>query len=221
MKKCKRCGQTKPLSEYYPSPTGADGKQSICRTCDHERCREWRLKDLKAARRYARERTRGRIQKPRPPQYYENQRVRALKRYHADKSGPFARGAIRDATRRGGLWACNQLKTRCNTGPMLFRPPHCPWCGGTSPYPIEAHHYLGYEPKYWVWGTVWVCRPCHRQIDVMAREAQLDGLLPIEGFKRFLREHGVQARNKVRKSHQAPSATGYNGVNVSGENHAA
>lgn len=48
----------------------------------------------------------------------------------------------------------------------LVPPKRCDWCGNT-PAPtyngsrsIEAHHYKGYEQKYW-FDVIWLCPNCH------------------------------------------------------------
>jgi hypothetical protein len=58
VKRCGRCGQTKPVSEFYVNRTRKDGRQSICKQCrsaaakdpdyrarDNERARQRRLED--------------------------------------------------------------------------------------------------------------------------------------------------------------------------------
>jgi len=37
MKPCKKCGETKPLTEYYKLPSGKDGFMVRCKSCDNER----------------------------------------------------------------------------------------------------------------------------------------------------------------------------------------
>lgn len=44
-KRCKTCGDVKPLEDYYKKPTNKDGRQGSCRDCEKERRRL--LKDNK------------------------------------------------------------------------------------------------------------------------------------------------------------------------------
>lgn len=41
-KHCSKCGQTKAAQEFYPNPSGADGRRSYCRSCGNVAARAWR-----------------------------------------------------------------------------------------------------------------------------------------------------------------------------------
>lgn len=41
-KRCTKCGETKPLSEFYQQKTGKDGRQAHCKDCDKKRCHQYR-----------------------------------------------------------------------------------------------------------------------------------------------------------------------------------
>ena len=41
-KACTTCGETLPLSDFYPSKTGRYGRESKCRACKVEYKRAWR-----------------------------------------------------------------------------------------------------------------------------------------------------------------------------------
>lgn len=51
----------------------------------------------------------------------------------------------------------------------IIRPDYCEMCGkkdwGEKRSMIEAHHYLGYEPKNWL-SVQWLCTDCHKGCDV-------------------------------------------------------
>ena len=41
MKTCKRCGESKPLTEFYANPTGRQGTRPECKTCTNSRRKRW------------------------------------------------------------------------------------------------------------------------------------------------------------------------------------
>jgi len=41
MKTCKRCGETRPLVEFYPDPRRKDGLRSQCKPCNIARATKW------------------------------------------------------------------------------------------------------------------------------------------------------------------------------------
>lgn len=41
MKKCKKCGETKPLEEFYKCTTNKDGHKGYCKVCQSAISRDW------------------------------------------------------------------------------------------------------------------------------------------------------------------------------------
>jgi len=195
-KRCARCSLLKPLSEFHRYRKGSEARQSRCKVCDNAWAEERRLSDLKTSRRKKRLRYRPHASKPLSPDEIERRRLQSRRGYYSRKPQHTAHALVKSAVRRGEKWAWNILQKRTYNGPMMFRPPHCPWCGQARPN--EAHHYRGYDPENRLWGTIWVCQTCHRDIGVLMREALLDHLPAIEGFKRFLREHGIRPPKIIR-----------------------
>ena len=211
MKQCPNCNQTKSLEEFYCQKASKDGHQSWCKACHGQSYRRWRKRNLKKARRDTRIRCRGRYPHSKSAEQLARNRILARGWSQASKEGSAARDAVKNAVRRGEKWASNRLQTRKNNAPLLFRPPCCPWCGRREPTErIEAHHYDGYERQKALTGIIWVCRLCHREIDVLCHEAVLDHQPAIEGFKRFLREHGVLMHKRIGGHPQRLPAGGYN-----------
>jgi hypothetical protein len=56
-------------------------------------------------------------------------------------------------------WHAKVTVARAVAKGVLVKPDHCPSCG--EPRPIEAHHTMGYERRYWL-VVVWRCRSCHK-----------------------------------------------------------
>lgn len=48
MKKCTKCKELKPLSDYYNRKKALDGKNSHCKTCEHKEIYEWRKQNPEA-----------------------------------------------------------------------------------------------------------------------------------------------------------------------------
>lgn len=52
----------------------------------------------------------------------------------------------------------------------LIKPKNCKKCGikdwGEKRSMIEAHHYKGYEPEFWL-VVEWLCTNCHKEADVL------------------------------------------------------
>ena len=42
LKTCKKCAETKPVSEFYKAQTGKDGLRGDCRSCSREVTRRWK-----------------------------------------------------------------------------------------------------------------------------------------------------------------------------------
>ena len=40
-KKCTKCGEIKPISEYYKRPNGFLGVRNDCKSCHNEKSRQW------------------------------------------------------------------------------------------------------------------------------------------------------------------------------------
>jgi len=45
MKQCCRCGETKPVSEYYKDKSISDGLQCHCKHCDAKKLKQWRAEN--------------------------------------------------------------------------------------------------------------------------------------------------------------------------------
>jgi hypothetical protein len=61
----------------------------------------------------------------------------------------------------------------------LVREP-CHWCGGEK---VEAHHYLSYEPEFWL-DVLWLCREHH--LEAHRGPDLIDGFLAIRDRLREL-----------------------------------
>lgn len=147
-KDCKLCGAT-----YKPK----GGYSFYCKSCRILKKKEWRKKykhglaGMAAKKRWNRsERAREAYKRYRSkPQYKKYSK----KRYHSqDENKKKAHYYIQNAIRDG----------------KLKRPSRCEKCKrkdwGIGRTMIEAHHYLGYEPQFWL-SVQWLCTDCHKEVD--------------------------------------------------------
>ena len=91
MKKCFKCGETKPLSEFYKHPEMKDGRVNKCKPCNKKDVSDNRLAKIDYYREYDRER--GSRQSPEYRKEY-------MRRYPGKHK---AHGIVRRAIRAGNL----------------------------------------------------------------------------------------------------------------------
>lgn len=89
MKTCFRCGQTKPLTEFYEHPRMADGRLNKCKECARRDVRARRSETIEARREYDRRRFQEQPQR-------RDRRLLEPEKVHA-------RRAVTEALKRGTL----------------------------------------------------------------------------------------------------------------------
>lgn len=136
MKKCKTCGQEKPISEYYKkgiSKKGIQLYQSNCKKCSREIYKNWAIVNH------------DRFNKTRRKWAKRNRaKLAAMKARHRKKHP--------DKTKARNAITMKLAKNRLTPKP-------CATCGvrPTAAYPTEAHH-PDYSKPFEV---VWLCRKHH------------------------------------------------------------
>lgn len=63
-KRCPRCGETKPVSEYHKDKGASDGLYGYCKECNKAKARAWTAANPEKAREQAKKRTRERRNRP-------------------------------------------------------------------------------------------------------------------------------------------------------------
>lgn len=122
MKKCFKCGQQKPLTEFYPHPQMADGYLGKCKSCAKTDAASHRQKNLELVRAY--DRARGKLP------HRIKLMTETTKRWREEHPGRSAAHSIAQRTHRKA--------PRC-----------CQLCGGDRK--LERHH-PDYElPTLIVW----------------------------------------------------------------------
>lgn len=172
-KRCSKCKETKPISEFYKRSDSRDGYRNACKACDLKYSRTEKGKAIqkryrqsgkgKAAYRKVQDRYRqsekGKaIQK----RYQKSEKFKtAQKRYEQSEKGKKARSKqikrfkIRHPEQSK---AHEAVKNAIKTG-RLPRPDSltCHYCPARAK---QYHHYKGYEPEHWL-DVVPVCIKCH------------------------------------------------------------
>lgn len=141
-KKCSKCGQTLPISEFNWSNKSAGIRQSTCRECFRKYNR----------RRYLMKRGTIKENVSRYKTMYPDRILKtrlATNAKHPTKQN--ARKCVEAAITSGDL----------------TRPSVCSGCGCSSKeHRIEAHHH-DYSKTL---SVIWLCTPCHRRMDAQRRK---------------------------------------------------
>lgn len=145
IKTCFRCGQLKPLADFYVHKQMKEGVLGKCKECTRRDVKEHRKKNVERIREYDRWRGRTEKRKSRVREYHKTkyrERARAVKAAWA-KRNPEKRKAqqkVANALKSGRL-----KKTPCET------------CGKEK---VEAHHPDYTKPFH----IIWLCRSCHAEL---------------------------------------------------------
>lgn len=139
-KLCGRCGETKPLTEFYRDRSKRSGLSSGCKPCCADKRDEWRAKN--------------------PERHREHYLAEAKRHYHNNREYHAEKNRRRRETRRDAIWLVDWLK-RCRVrgldtddqtreyAAILIKDP-CAYCGKQPAYGIDhivpiiqggAHHW--------------------------------------------------------------------------------
>lgn len=147
-KKCFKCGQVKPLSQFYRHAQMGDGHLNKCKTCTKSDVAIHRGKNLDRIQEY--DRQRGQL---------ERRKAANRKRYKertstvAGKKQEYARSKEwRD--RNWKKRAVHNLVSKALERGRIIRPIQCERCGAEKP---DAHHEDYNKP----FEITWLCKPCH------------------------------------------------------------
>lgn len=140
-KKCLKCEQTKPLSDFYRHAQMADGHLNKCKDCACKDVRQHRLDNPEKVRAYDNKRAK-------LPHRREARRVYGESYAESEPEKRAAHHAVGRAIR---------------DGKMDKKP--CAFCGETDG--LEAHHHDYAKPL----DVTWMCRPCHRRFHALERMA--------------------------------------------------
>ena len=139
-KRCRDCGEKKPLGEFYRQPSTNDGHMGRCKVCTRARVAAHRAAHLDEIRAYDRRRA----NEPHRRVHIAHTVAAWRQRFPAHAR---AQSAMNNAVRDGRL----QRATACQV------------C--QTPGRVEAHHHDYTQPL----DVLWVCKPCHWHADDVRR----------------------------------------------------
>lgn len=131
---CRKCGESKPMSEYYKHKEMFDGHLNICKECTKKRVSVHRENNIERIREYDRER--GKL-----PHRIANNIKNTRNHRKTIKGYNAAHLATARALRNG----------------TITKPKICSWCKKEHSQ-IESHH-PDYKKKLLI---VWLCSACHK-----------------------------------------------------------
>jgi hypothetical protein len=134
MKTCKRCGESKELSEFYKHSRMADGHLSFCRSCT--------IKRIKTERR------------ANPEKHSERERAR----YVGDRRDKMLADAAERAKKTPEKRTAHYAVNNAVRDGRLLKPSACSRCGREG-VRLEGHHDDYSKPL----DVVWMCCRCHRR----------------------------------------------------------
>ncbi len=154
MKKCFKCGQEKPIEEYYKHPQMRDGRLGKCKDCTKKENRGNRQSKIEYYKKY----DRWRASLP--------HRVKARKDYLETEKGRLI------LTKSQKNWLKNSLHKRSAShcignavrDKKIIKPAYCSLCKMEKPR-IEGHHWDYSKPLQ----VIWLCTQCHQFIHSLIR----------------------------------------------------
>ncbi|RPI52563.1 MAG: hypothetical protein EHM49_00460 [Deltaproteobacteria bacterium] len=146
-KKCFKCGEVKPISEFYVHKQMKDGHLGKCKECTKKYVHDYREQNLDKVRAYDRERA------------TLPHRVEARKKYAQTPEGKeICNNAKRKWTKKNPLkkLASQMVDNAIRDGRLQRQP--CERCGSTVR--VHGHHDDYYKPLE----VRWLCPKCHREL---------------------------------------------------------
>jgi len=154
VKICRRCGQNKPLNEFYPHSQMADGHLNICKECTIERVKKYERKNKPIIIKKDRERFRNLTGERRANRRRINHKWRKT---HPNETFGFYQKWIRKNPEK--VKAHNALSNAVRDG-KIKKSKICKMCG--SQRLLHGHH-ESYKKQDWL-NVTWVCYICHRKL---------------------------------------------------------
>lgn len=157
MKKCKKCGEEKPLDGFYKNASHSSGYTARCRSCICAEAAAHRLEHVEAhrARDKARSKDPNRVAANRAYSVSERRRVqRKLYEQSPDGAAKIRAQEARYAAKNPGkISARAKARYHAAVGNIERRP--CESCGETKG--VQAHHHDYSKPL----DVEWLCDVCH------------------------------------------------------------
>lgn len=164
-KRCFKCGETKPLSDFYKHPRMADGHVNKCKECNKKDVRENRVDKIDYYTEYDKERNkqRGTVRHLSKIKYGRRKDVQERNRKHPITEST-KRARVLSESRRKQIYPerfkANSAVSNAIRDNRLIRPSCCQHCGKECK--PQAHH-SSYSEDMWLMVT-WLCTSCHGEV---------------------------------------------------------
>ena len=150
-KVCFKCGETKPITEFYKHNKMADGYLNKCKTCAKLDTTTNRNNNLDFYRNYDRERSYG--------DRVKVKQLKAKEKYHSDDE---YRAKVIASRNKSSLLNHNKKNSNTRLGNairdgLVKKVEYCQFCNSNNS--IHAHHW-NYSNTY-VFDVIWLCSKCH------------------------------------------------------------
>lgn len=136
MKICLKCGEEKPLSEYFKRKKSKDGYETRCKECRLKRHHEYVIENKETIK----EKDRQRDKLP------HRKKAKSIRLKTHIKKNP-----LKFKVRRRARYAAS--------AGILIKPDVCEICNEND-HQVEGHHSDYSKPL----DVIWVCRPCHMRL---------------------------------------------------------
>jgi len=170
MKVCTKCGETKPLAEYYKNCRAADGFRPDCKACANTRQKKYRIKNklaIAAASKLYRDQNKVYLaQKAKEYRTDNTEKVKLARvKYYSENSEKIKKKSREYKVSNPAKVIAQGVLNRTIAAGKLYRPEECERCGSKC-FP-HGHHYDYSKPLE----VIWLCVSCHM------REHHSDGRL--------------------------------------------
>ena len=154
MKNCFKCGQSKPLSEFYKHKAMGDGHLNKCKLCTKSDANKHRSENLEKVRAYDRNRPN------------KEERIRKQSEYHKTKVGSDVKklSSKNYRDRFPQKYSAKNAVSNAIRDGRLHRPSKCNQCGVECK--PQGHHDDYSKPL----SVRWLCIRCHNDFHKMVRE---------------------------------------------------
>ncbi len=169
-KKCFKCGEVKPLSEYYKHKAMLDGHLNKCKVCAKNDALKRRAENIEKIREYDRNRPNKEQRAKDVAEYHKTEKGKevkrkAVKKYRQDKLKYTAKNILNAAIR--------DLK--------IYKPSTCSHCG------VDCNPHGHHDDYSKALDVRWLCVKCHTNFHNAVREKQRE--LEKQGVSDLLDSH--------------------------------
>lgn len=169
MKRCTKCQELKPLSEFYKDTKARDGLAYRCKICTKKKVRDYNQdhRDEIAQRKAQRYQVNRETVRQQHAKYYQANREEVIKKSKIYATTPEGKEGKKKYVQK--YRAANDTKVKAhrkvNHAIEKGKLPKastqkCARCGDQA---REYHHHKGYEPEHWL-DIEPVCARCHRNL---------------------------------------------------------